>query len=133
MARYTGTVEAPHSPQEVWHYLADLRSVKEWDPSVDEVELVGGRLAGRFELAVPALEPFTFPVEPVDGAREVEVVLEIDGALEPATGGFWHDRAPRPEHLLRWTCETAADRERLWRECERLCTASKSPTAAPIC
>jgi carbon monoxide dehydrogenase subunit G len=42
MARYTGTVEAPHSPEAVWHYLADLRSVEEWDPSVDAVELVGG-------------------------------------------------------------------------------------------
>ena len=42
MARYTGTVEAPHSAEEVWHYLADLRSVEEWDPSVDEVELTGG-------------------------------------------------------------------------------------------
>lgn len=47
--------------------------------------LVNGRLAGRFELAVPALEPFTFPVEPMEGAREVEVALEIDRALEPAT------------------------------------------------
>jgi dehydrogenase/reductase SDR family member 12 len=53
--------------------------------------------------------------------------------LEPATGGFWHDRAPRPEHRLRATCETADDRERLWRECERLCTASESPTAALTC
>ncbi len=42
MARYTGTVEAPHSAEEVWHYLADLRSVEEWDPSVDAVELIGG-------------------------------------------------------------------------------------------
>ncbi len=53
---------------------------------------VGGRLAGRFELAVPALEPFTFPVEPVDETREVEVVLEIDGAMEPAAGGASDDR-----------------------------------------
>ena len=42
MARYTGTVEAPHGAEEVWHYLADLRSAEEWDPSVDEVELIGG-------------------------------------------------------------------------------------------
>ncbi|MGH2351382.1 MAG: hypothetical protein ACRDJN_07175, partial [Chloroflexota bacterium] len=48
---------------------------------------VAGRLVGRFELAVPALEPFTFPVEPVDTAQEVEIVLEIDTPLEPATGG----------------------------------------------
>ena len=53
--------------------------------------------------------------------------------LEQATGGFWHDRAPRAEHRLRATRETADDRERLWRECERLCSASESPTAAPIC
>ena len=53
--------------------------------------------------------------------------------LEPPTGGFWHDRSLRPEHRLRSTRETADDRERLWRECERLCTASESPTAIPIC
>jgi hypothetical protein len=53
--------------------------------------------------------------------------------LEPATGGFWQDRAPRPEHRIRSTRETHEDRERLWRECERLCTASESPRAAAIC
>ena len=42
MARYTGTIEAPHGAEDVWHYLADLRSAEEWDPSVDEVELTGG-------------------------------------------------------------------------------------------
>lgn len=42
MARYTGTIEAPHAAENVWHYLADLRSIKEWDPSVDEVELTRG-------------------------------------------------------------------------------------------
>jgi NAD(P)-dependent dehydrogenase (short-subunit alcohol dehydrogenase family) len=53
--------------------------------------------------------------------------------LDPATGGFWHDRAPRPEHRLRSTRETADDRERLWLECERLCTVSESPATAAIC
>jgi carbon monoxide dehydrogenase subunit G len=55
MARYTGTVEAPHSAEEVWHYLADLRSVEEWDPSVDEVELVDGEPrteSARYDLEV---------------------------------------------------------------------------------
>jgi hypothetical protein len=42
MARYIGTVEAPHSAEEVWHYLADLRSAGEWDPSVERVELTAG-------------------------------------------------------------------------------------------
>ena len=53
---------------------------------------VDGRLAGRFELAVPALEPYTFPIDPVSAAREVEVTLEIDVALEPVAGGGSDDR-----------------------------------------
>jgi len=42
MARYTGTVEAAREPREVWRYLADLRSIREWDPSVKAVRLTGG-------------------------------------------------------------------------------------------
>jgi dehydrogenase/reductase SDR family member 12 len=30
-------------------------------------------------------------------------------------GRFWHDRRPRPTHLLPWTRESDAERERLWR------------------
>jgi NAD(P)-dependent dehydrogenase (short-subunit alcohol dehydrogenase family) len=61
------------------------------------------------------------------------VWLGTSPELDPATGGFWHDRASRPEHRLRTTRETAADRERLWRECERLCTASAArPQAVAI-
>ncbi len=52
--------------------------------------------------------------------------------LVPATCGFWHDRVPRPEHRLRSTKETAEDRGRLWRECDRLCTASEIPRAALV-
>ena len=61
------------------------------------------------------------------------VWLGTQPVLEPATGGFWQDRAPRPEHRFASTRETAENRERLWRECERLCTASESPRAAAIC
>jgi NAD(P)-dependent dehydrogenase (short-subunit alcohol dehydrogenase family) len=37
-------------------------------------------------------------------------------ATDPAPGGgqFWMDRAPRPEHYLRSTRESAADLDRLW-------------------
>jgi carbon monoxide dehydrogenase subunit G len=55
MARYTGTIEAPHSADAVWSYLADLRSVGEWDPSVESVELTGGEPrseSARYELEV---------------------------------------------------------------------------------
>jgi dehydrogenase/reductase SDR family member 12 len=62
------------------------------------------------------------------------VWLGIQPKLEPATGGFWQDRAPRPEHRLPSTRESAEERERFWRECERLSTASlaqRSPV--PTC
>lgn len=55
MAQFTGTVQSHHSPEEVWHYLADLRSVAEWDPSVDRIELTGGEPrteSARYELEV---------------------------------------------------------------------------------
>jgi dehydrogenase/reductase SDR family member 12 len=35
----------------------------------------------------------------------------------PPSGGFWHDRRPRPEHYLPWTHYRDRDRERVWRYC----------------
>jgi NAD(P)-dependent dehydrogenase (short-subunit alcohol dehydrogenase family) len=67
-----------------------------------------------------------------EGADTV-VWLGTNPDLEPATGAFWQDRAPRPEHRLPSTRETAEGRRRLWRECERLSTASRTPDAAAIC
>jgi NAD(P)-dependent dehydrogenase (short-subunit alcohol dehydrogenase family) len=48
------------------------------------------------------------------------VWLATARSLEPASGGFWHDRAPRPEHRLPRTRETRPERERFWAHCERL-------------
>ncbi len=51
-----------------------------------------------------------------------DTIVWLGAAARPgqSSGKFWHDRRPRPVHLLPWTRESAADRERLWRECERL-------------
>ena len=35
----------------------------------------------------------------------------------PPSGGFWHDRRPRPEHYLPLTRYSDRDRERVWRYC----------------
>ncbi len=35
----------------------------------------------------------------------------------PPTGGFWHDRRPRPEHYLPFTRYGDRERQRLWRYC----------------
>jgi NAD(P)-dependent dehydrogenase (short-subunit alcohol dehydrogenase family) len=61
------------------------------------------------------------------------VWLGTQPELEPATGGFWHDRAPRPQHRLPSTSESGEERERLWRECERLCTPAGERAGAAIC
>lgn len=51
-----------------------------------------------------------------------DTIVWLGAAAEPghSSGGFWHDRRQRPTHRVPWTRETPADRERLWRECERL-------------
>ena len=65
---------------------------------------------------------------PAEGADTI-VWLAAAPSLEPGTGGFWHDRAPRPEHRLPWTRETAADRRRLWTYCERLSVPRPQPVS----
>ena len=56
---------------------------------------------------------------PQEGA---DTIVWLGTAPEPArcSGGFWHDRRERPTHRVPWTRESAADRDRLWAECERL-------------
>jgi carbon monoxide dehydrogenase subunit G len=87
MARYTGTVEATHSAEEVWHYLADLRSAEEWDPSVDEVQLTGGepRTEGaRYQLDVRfRSRSITLPyrIVEVDPPHRVVFAAETDSVM----------------------------------------------------
>jgi NAD(P)-dependent dehydrogenase (short-subunit alcohol dehydrogenase family) len=58
----------------------------------------------------------------VQGADTI-VWLGAAGQPGESSGGFWHDRRRRSVHLLPGTRESAADRELLWRECERLSRA----------
>ena len=56
---------------------------------------------------------------PAEGA---DTIVWLGAADEPgrSSGGFWHDRQPRPTHRLWWTRETRQERERLLAECVRL-------------
>jgi dehydrogenase/reductase SDR family member 12 len=78
--------------------------------------------------SLPRFYRMTKPLlrSPEQGA---DTIVWLGAAPEPAdsSGEFWHDRAQRPTHLRPGTRETAADRERLWRECERLTSAEPSP------
>ena len=51
-----------------------------------------------------------------DATQGADTIAWLAGgpSLDPASGGFWQDRAPRPEHRVPWTRETASDRERFW-------------------
>jgi carbon monoxide dehydrogenase subunit G len=101
MARYTGTIEAPHSAEAVWSYLADLRSVGEWDPSVESVELTGGEPrseSARYELEVSFRGRsicLTYRVAEVDRPRRVVFTAETDSVsvrdearIEPVGEGY---------------------------------------------
>jgi NAD(P)-dependent dehydrogenase (short-subunit alcohol dehydrogenase family) len=46
--------------------------------------------------------------------------LVAGGAAADRPGAFWHDRRPRPEHLLPWTREGSVARDRLWSELIRI-------------
>jgi dehydrogenase/reductase SDR family member 12 len=52
-----------------------------------------------------------------------DTIVWLGAANEPgrSTGLFWHDRRPRPPHLLPWTRETHQEREQLWAQCAQLC------------
>jgi carbon monoxide dehydrogenase subunit G len=85
MARYNATVNAPHSAEEVWRYLADLRSVAEWDPSVISARLVGGEprtVSARYELEVNFLSgAVTIPYRTIEAELPHRVVFAADTRL----------------------------------------------------
>jgi NAD(P)-dependent dehydrogenase (short-subunit alcohol dehydrogenase family) len=55
-------------------------------------------------------------------AEGADTMVWLASAPEPgeSTGLFWHDRKPRPTHLLGLNKETTADRDALWQLCEEL-------------
>jgi dehydrogenase/reductase SDR family protein 12 len=71
--------------------------------------------------SLPRFYKFTRPLlrTPQQGADTI-VWLGAAAGAAGSSGGFWHDRRRRPTHLLPRTRETEAERELLWRECERL-------------
>ena len=83
---------------------------------------------GGLRASLPRFHRLMRPLlrDPAEGADTI-VWLASAPALEPATGGFWHDRVPRPEYRLPRTRETQAERERFWAYCERLARLADRP------
>ena len=100
MARYKGTVSSPHPVEDVWRYMSDLRSVGEWDPSVESVGLTGGEPGSegaRYELEVTfAGRSVEIPYETAEveapervvfsGENESATVRDV-ASIAPAAGG----------------------------------------------
>ena len=82
--------------------------------------------------SLPGFRRLTKPIlrTPEQGA---DTIVWLGAAEEPlrTSGGFWHDRRRRPRHLVPWTRETAAERERLWQACEEL-AAGEDPPGGPL-
>lgn len=68
---------------------------------------------------LPRFRAVTRPIirTPEEGADTLVWLLATPGTIPP-TGGFWHDRRPRPVHYLSRTKETREERERFWRFCD---------------
>lgn len=72
MARYTTTVTSPASPEDAYDYLADFRSIIDWDPSVTAAELLSGEAGteGSRYRVVLGTGPLGYPMEYVTVAAE---------------------------------------------------------------
>jgi hypothetical protein len=58
MAHFAATIPSTWTQDQTWDYLADFRSVVEWDPSMDEATLVSGdpgQVGATFELVTSPL------------------------------------------------------------------------------
>jgi len=90
VVRWTGARASVFLTQDEWSSAAGISMCRpQHGPETARGRVfVDGAVAGEFELAAPAFEPFTFPITPITGRREVEVRLEVDNPLQPA-----HDAA----------------------------------------
>jgi dehydrogenase/reductase SDR family protein 12 len=81
------------------------------------------------ESSLPRFYRLTRPLlrTPEQGADTIVWLGAADGPGR-SSGLFWHDRRPRPTHLLPWTKETRHERERLWAQCAQLSGSEQHTT-----
>lgn len=118
-AAYARTKRAEVVLSEMWadRLAPDGIAVNAMHPGWADTPGVRSSLPRFYRLTRPLLRT------PAEGA---DTIIWLGAAPEALhrTGGFWHDRARRPVHLLPTTRESAAARRQLWSECERLSETS---------
>lgn len=102
MATYSATVTSPRSPEDVFAYLADFRTVAEWDPSINsstlltpgEPRTVGARFKVVQGSSIGSDVELEYEIQSVDAPRQVVLRGENDSLIsidtitvEPADGG----------------------------------------------
>lgn len=82
MARYRAVVPTSLSQDAVYAYLADFRSVAEWDPSIDDARLVDGtpgQLGSRYQLTMRQLgRTTTLDYETVEATPTTQLVYRCE-------------------------------------------------------
>ncbi len=82
MARYTGTILTSKPAEEVYDYMADFRSVEQWDETVTEAKLLGNQKPGkgaRFSVTFKfAGRENTFEYETVEAERPYRLLLRAE-------------------------------------------------------
>ncbi|WAJ46768.1 SDR family NAD(P)-dependent oxidoreductase [Mycobacterium sp. Aquia_216] len=91
------------------HWADDNIRVYSMHPGWADTPGVAASLPGFRSLTGPLLRT------PEQGADTAIWLAATEPA--PPTGGFWHDRRPRPEHYLPSTRHGEGERDRLWRYC----------------
>ena len=85
MPSYSGTVTTAHSAADAWHYLADLSSVSEWDPSIENARLVAGtpgEIGTGFVIDVSFLgRRVSLPYRTVEASEPDRLVFEAETKL----------------------------------------------------
>jgi NAD(P)-dependent dehydrogenase (short-subunit alcohol dehydrogenase family) len=112
---YAQTKRAEVVLTEMWaeRLAPDRIAVNAMHPGWADTAGVRSSLPRFYRLTRPLLRT------PAEGADTI-VWLGAAPAGASVSGGFWHDRAQRPVHILPTTRESAADRRHLWSACERL-------------
>lgn len=107
---------------ELWADRLSVRgvSVQAMHPGWVDTPGVRTHLPLFFAVTRPVLRP------PAEGA-DTAVWLLAARELDPAAGGFWQDRRPRPTHWTRRTLETDAERRRFWDYCDACVATAADP------
>lgn len=82
MARYRAVVPTSLSQDAVYAYLADFRSVSEWDPSIEDAQLVDGtpgQLGSHYRLTMKQLgRKTTLDYETVEATPTSQIVYRCE-------------------------------------------------------